>query len=63
VIGIQTTITPFTLTMASLMIPGGKLTDVFGRKECSLVVALVEGVLVVPQSEPRRRDSNAEADR
>jgi len=30
VTGIQTTITPFTLTMAALMIPGSKLTGVWG---------------------------------
>jgi len=32
--GMQTTITLFTLTMASLMIPGSKLTDIWGRKFC-----------------------------
>ena len=32
--GIQTTITLFTLTMAALMIPGSKLTDIWGRKVC-----------------------------
>jgi MFS family permease len=32
VAGIQTTITLFTLTMAALMIPGSKLTDIWGRK-------------------------------
>ena len=32
VIGMQTTITLFTLTMAALMIPGSKLTDIWGRK-------------------------------
>src|SRR4051794_1408522 len=32
--GIQTTITLFTLTMAALMIPGSKLTDIWGRKFC-----------------------------
>lgn len=37
VIGMQTTITLFTLTMASLMIPGSKLTDVFGRRKCFMV--------------------------
>jgi len=35
VTGIQTTITLFTLTMAALMIPGSKLTDIWGRKFCS----------------------------
>lgn len=34
VVGMQTTITLFTLTMASLMIPGSKLTDIWGRKRC-----------------------------
>jgi MFS family permease len=34
VIGVQTAITLFTLTMASLMIPGSKLTDIWGRKAC-----------------------------
>jgi MFS family permease len=34
VFGVQTAITLFTLTMASLMIPGSKLTDIWGRKRC-----------------------------
>ena len=34
VTGIQTTITLFTLTMAALMIPGSKLTDIRGRERC-----------------------------
>jgi MFS family permease len=34
VIGVQTTITLFTLVMASLMLPGSKLTDIWGRKLC-----------------------------
>jgi MFS family permease len=34
VAGVQTAITLFTLTMASLMIPGSKLTDIWGRKTC-----------------------------
>lgn len=34
VLGVQTAITLFTLTMASLMVPGSKLTDVLGRKRC-----------------------------
>src|SRR3954463_10277956 len=37
VTGIQTTITLFTLTMAALMIPGSKLTDIWGRKFCFIV--------------------------
>jgi MFS family permease len=41
--GIQTTITLFTLTMAALMIPGSKLTDIFGRKSCFIVGLVVYG--------------------
>jgi MFS family permease len=44
VVGIQTTITLFTLTMASLMIPGSKLTDIWGRKRCFVIGLLVYGV-------------------
>jgi MFS family permease len=32
--GVQLVITFFTLTMAALMIPGSKLTDIWGRKRC-----------------------------
>jgi MFS family permease len=32
--GVQTAITMFLLCMAALMIPGSKLTDIFGRKRC-----------------------------
>jgi MFS family permease len=41
--GLQATITLFTLTMASLMIPGSKLTDVWGRKTCLMAGLLVYG--------------------
>jgi MFS family permease len=34
VLGVQTAITLFTLTMAALMIPGSKLSDIWGRKRC-----------------------------
>src|SRR5215472_10613823 len=44
VIGMQTTITLFTLTMASLMIPGSKVTDIFGRKACFIAGLVVYGV-------------------
>jgi MFS family permease len=44
VIGMQTTITLFTLTMASLMIPGSKVTDIFGRKACFVAGLAVYGV-------------------
>ena len=35
--GVQTAITLFTLVMAALMIPGSKLTDIWGRKRCFLM--------------------------
>jgi MFS family permease len=34
VTGVQSAISLFTLTMAALMIPGSKLTDIWGRKRC-----------------------------
>ncbi|SDM18775.1 MFS transporter [Allokutzneria albata] len=43
VIGIQTTITLFALVMASLMIPGSKLTDIWGRKTCFVAGLAVYG--------------------
>src|SRR5215210_7729809 len=43
VAGIQTTITLFTLTMAALMIPGSKLTDIWGRKRCFILGLTVYG--------------------
>ncbi|GAA0255269.1 MFS transporter [Saccharothrix mutabilis subsp. mutabilis] len=56
--GVQATITLFTLVMAALMVPGGKLTDVWGRKRCftaglavygagALVAALAPGPWVL----------------
>jgi MFS family permease len=39
----QTTITLFTLTMAALMIPGSKLTDILGRKVCFVAGLAVYG--------------------
>ncbi|WP_026421685.1 MFS transporter [Actinokineospora inagensis] len=42
--GVQVTITLFLLVMAALMIPGGKLTDRYGRKRCLLVGLAVYGV-------------------
>ena len=44
VIGLQTTITLFTLTMASLMIPGSKVTDIWGRKFCFMLGLAVYGI-------------------
>jgi MFS family permease len=44
VAGVQTAITLFTLTMAALMIPGSKLTDIWGRKRCFVLGLLVYAV-------------------
>ncbi|MFI5562646.1 MFS transporter [Amycolatopsis japonica] len=43
VLGVQTAITLFTLTMATLMVPGSKLTDVLGRKRCFVAGLAVYG--------------------
>ena len=43
VFDIQTAITLFTLTMAALMIPGSKLTDILGRKRCFVGGLIVYG--------------------
>ncbi|MEU0051012.1 MFS transporter [Streptomyces sp. NPDC006309] len=42
--GVQVAITVFLLVMAALMIPGGKLTDRYGRKRCFVTGLLVYGV-------------------
>jgi MFS family permease len=42
--GVQTAITLFLLVMAALMIPGGKLTDRWGRKRCFLLGLTLYGV-------------------
>ncbi len=42
--GVQTAITLFTLTMAALMIPGSKLTDIWGRKFCFILGLIVYGL-------------------
>ncbi|MGE0056661.1 MAG: MFS transporter [Dehalococcoidia bacterium] len=44
VTGVQTAITVFTLTMAALMIPGSKLSDILGRKKCFMGGLAVYGV-------------------
>jgi MFS family permease len=44
VFGVQTAITLFTLTMAALMIPGSKLTDIWGRKRCFVIGLIVYAV-------------------
>jgi len=44
VAGVQLVITLFLLIMAALMIPGGKLTDRYGRKRCFVVGLSVYGV-------------------
>jgi MFS family permease len=41
--GVQIAITLFLLVMAALMIPGGKLTDRYGRKRCFTVGLIVYG--------------------
>ncbi|HZM29732.1 MAG TPA: MFS transporter [Acidimicrobiales bacterium] len=42
--GVQVAITLFLLVMAALMIPGGKLTDRWGRKRCFMLGLTVYGV-------------------
>jgi MFS family permease len=42
--GVQVTITIFLLVMAALMIPGGKLTDKYGRKRLLLLGLVVYGI-------------------
>src|SRR3954447_1449307 len=42
--GIQIAITIFLLVMAALMIPGGKLTDKWGRKRCFMIGLVVYGI-------------------
>jgi MFS family permease len=42
--GVQVAITVFLLVMAALMIPGGKLTDRYGRKRCFLTGLVVYGI-------------------
>ncbi len=44
VIGVQTAITLFTLVMAALMIPGSKLTDIWGRKVCLVLGLVIYGI-------------------
>jgi MFS family permease len=44
VAGVQTAITLFTLTMAALMIPGSKLTDIWGRRRCFVAGLIVYGL-------------------
>lgn len=44
VTGVQTAITFFTLTMAALMIPGSKLTDISGRKKIYIIGLAIYGV-------------------
>src|SRR5882757_37231 len=42
--GVQTAITLFLLVMAALMIPGGKLTDRWGRKRCFMIGLTMYGI-------------------
>jgi MFS family permease len=52
--GIQVAITIFLLVMAALMIPGGKLTDRYGRKRCFTVglVVYAIGALLSAAADP-----------
>ena len=45
--GVQTAITSFLLCMAALMIPGSKLTDIWGRKRCLIRGLTVYGIAAV----------------
>jgi MFS family permease len=42
--GVQVAITVFLLVMAALMIPGGKLTDRWGRKRCFMIGLTIYGI-------------------
>src|SRR5436309_15715558 len=42
--GVQVSITIFLLVMAALMIPGGKLTDKYGRTRCFTVGLVTYGI-------------------
>ena len=42
--GVQIAITLFLLVMAALMIPGGKLTDKYGRKRCFTIGLVIYGI-------------------
>ena len=42
--GVQIAITIFLLVMAALMIPGGKLTDRYGRKRCFTAGLVIYGI-------------------
>src|SRR5215472_5833858 len=42
--GVQLSITLFTLIMAAFMIPGSKLTDIWGRKRCFILGLIVYGI-------------------
>ena len=54
--GIQVTITLFLLVIAALMIPGGKLTDRWGRKRCFTVGLVVYGICaLLSAAAPSRR--------
>ncbi len=42
--GVQIAITLFTLIMAAFMIPGSKLTDIWGRKKCFVISLIIYGI-------------------
>ena len=62
VTGIQTAITLYTLVMASLMITGGKIGQILGRKRAFAIGCVIYGVRIVhhrDRAEPRRADASA----
>ena len=66
VTGIQTAITLYTLVMASLMITGGKIGEILGRKRrgcCSLPRALAAGTAYRLARGPHRSGARGRADR
>ena len=57
VTGIQTAITLYTLVMASLMITGGKIGQIIGRKRAFAIGCVIYGVRLADhraRAEPRR---------
>ena len=59
VTGIQTAITLYTLVMATLMITGGKIGAILGRKRAFTIGCVIYGVRIVDdraRAEPRRAD-------
>ena len=51
--GVQIAITVFLLVMAALMIPGGKLTDRWGRKRCFTIGLTIYGIGALDRARSR----------